>query len=196
MEDRKCCDSFWIKQLAQGEHVHLEAEQKAWMAEHQQNDKDCSDWMDLLFEHMVSFSDKYDQMVTDSRLQVNWEMPAFHHVDCSDVLQESDKPPGERVYAGHLSTAAWALMMRGYSHEIQVFIIPSSMLLELSFSTFDSKVYPPVVRIKFHPESTTKAHLRYSEGQESLDKEINSDALPDLAKAFFTALVEKGRETT
>ncbi len=193
MEDKKCCDAYWIKQLAQSALSQHEAEQKAWMAQHSQNDKDCSDWMDKLFDHMVSFGDQFNEMTSDISKHVDWETPAFHHVDCNDVLQECDKPPGERVYAGHLTFLRWALLMRGYSHEIQVYIIPSNMLLEMSIGTFDSRIYPPIVRIKFHPNSTEKAHLRYSEGAESLDKEINSHALLELAKAFFSALVEKGR---
>lgn len=196
MDDNKCCDAYWIKELAHSKLSQLsehEAEQKNWMSQHSQNDKDCSDWIDSLFESMISFSDQFDREVANSANQIVWERPAFHHVDCVDVLQESDKPPGEKVYAGHLTFGEWALMIRGYSHQIQVFMVPSNMLLQLSIGTFDSTVYPPIVRIKFHPDSTQKAHLRYHEGAESLDKEINSHALPDLAKAFFTALVEKGR---
>ncbi len=196
MDDKKCCDAYWIKELAHSKQSQLsqhEAEQKAWMAQHSQNDRDCSEWIDHLFENMISFSDQFDDVVTEIAQQIEWETPAFHHVDCVDVLQESEKPPGEKVYAGHLTYSEWSLMMRGYSHEIQVFMVPADMLLQLSIGTFDSTVYPPIVRIKFHPESTEKAHLKYHDGSESLDKEINSHALPDLAKAFFTALVEKGR---
>lgn len=79
-------------------------------------------------------------------------------------------------------------MIRGYSHEIQVFIIPSNMLLQLTIGSFDSTEFPPVVRINFHPDSTEKAHLKYHEGSQSLDKEINSHALPELAKAFLQHL--------
>ena len=194
MDDKKCCDSYWIKQLAHSKQSQHEAEQQAWLVQHSLNDHDVSDWMDHLFENMISFSDQFDQMVEDIAQQVEWETPAFHHVDCNDVLQESDRPPGDKVYAGHLTYSEWSMMMRGYSHEIQVFIIPANMLLQLEVGSFDSRTYPPLVRIKFHPDSTEKAHLKYHNDTESLDKEINSHALPDLAKAFFTALVEKKRQ--
>ncbi len=194
MDDKKCCDAFWIKQLAHSKQSEHEAEQKAWMAQHSDNDQDCSEWIDKLFEYMISYSDQFDQMTSELSMQIIWETPAFHHVDCNDILQESDRPPGDRVYAGHLTYLDWSLMIRGYSHEIQVFIIPSNMLLQLSVGSFDSKIYPPVVRMKFHPDSTEKVHLKYHDGGESLDKEINSHALPELAKAFFTALVEKARQ--
>lgn len=191
MDDKKCCDAYWIKQLAHSSQSKHDAEQQAWMEKHSQNDRDVSEWMDHLFENMISFSDQFDQMMSDISQQIEWQTPAFHHVDCNDVLQESDRPPGDKVYAGHLTFSEWSMMMRGYSHEIQIFIIPSNMLLQLSVGSFDSRTYPPLVRIKFHPDSTEKAHLKYHEGSESLDKEINSHALPELAKAFFTALVNK-----
>ncbi|MCW5823681.1 MAG: hypothetical protein KIT34_12825 [Cyanobacteria bacterium TGS_CYA1] len=194
MDDKKCCDAYWIKQLAQSSQAQHEAEQRAWMEKHSQNDRDVSEWMDHLFENMISFSDQFDQMTSDISQQIEWETPAFHHVDCNDILQESDRPPGDKVYAGHLTFSDWSMMMRGYSHEIQIFIIPSNMLLQLSVGSFDSRTYPPLVRIKFHPDSTEKAHLKYHEGSESLDKEINSHALPELAKAFFSALVDKKRQ--
>ena len=87
------------------------------MAQHSGNDNDCSEWIDKLFEYMISYSDQFDQMTSELSMQIIWETPAFHHVDCNDILQESDRPPGDRVYAGHLTYLDWSLMIRGYSHD-------------------------------------------------------------------------------
>lgn len=84
---------------------------------------------DQLFKEFAELSFEFNKSAVGTELMVSIEMPEKHEKKSDEVWYR----PVEKTYEGRLTTRQWALVLKGDDKKLAVYLVPSSMLLALSF---------------------------------------------------------------
>ncbi len=104
-------------------------------------------WIDNILLHLKQFATEFNDSDTGEHMQIAIESP-------KDTLvlpcrrDPSFEPYKFNCYAGHLVSYNWALLVRSYYESIEVFLVPSEMLLSLQINALNSSNVKPLA--EFH----------------------------------------------
>ncbi len=103
-------------------------------------------------------------------------------VTCTRPIKNMDNNDKCISYAGHLSTRLWAMVVRGCTTRVEVFVIPSELLLAFSIHSMNETGYQPllVVESEWHG-SNPVWHIEKNI--------ITLEQVPILAKELFGDLI-------
>ncbi len=104
-------------------------------------------WIDNILLHLKQFATEFNDSDTGEHLQITIESPKDTFVlPCR--RDPSFEPYKFTCYAGHVVSFNWALLVRSYYETIEVFLVPSEMLLSLQINALNSGNVKPLA--EFH----------------------------------------------
>jgi hypothetical protein len=134
------------------------------------------EWADQLFDKLDRFTVRFNNSALGTNLVVSCQRPEYKQkkVDCA----EEDAV----VFDGHITTAQWAMAIRGRKTRVEFLILPASRLLAFTSNTFTERDYPPFMELQ----------VSFTDGQLSVsfrNQVITAELIEPLAKELFGDLV-------
>ncbi|CAN5296493.1 hypothetical protein BH11CYA1_BH11CYA1_31440 [soil metagenome] len=142
--------------------------------------EDVTKWMDLLSEQFVELAYEFNKKAIGTNLYISYEPAKLYEKRDEELWYK----PVDRSYKCRLTNRDWALMVRGHESKIDVFIMPSSMVMAFDSEAIGEAEIPHFMEIERTASSTTGA-VSWLIGGES----TNLNSISPLAKELFGDLI-------
>ena len=156
---KRCDCSSWMQELV-ADYSH-EPRVEGEYSTHVSNEKLMVFWLKKLFAELQTLVNQFNANLDENHMFIEGTEPEFHTVVCNEAPAPG-KPGKEIYFEAHFVSRTAALLLRGFDHEIDVFIVPADVWLGLSLNTIDQKDYPPILRLNLLSRSEAEPILNDS----------------------------------
>lgn len=153
---KRCDCSSWMQELV-ADYSH-EPRVEGEYATHVSNEKLIVFWLKKLFAELRTLANQFNDNLDEDYMFIEATEPEFHTVVCNEAPAPG-KPGKEIYFEAHFVSRTAALLLRGFDHEIDVFIVPADVWLGISLNTIDQKDYPPILRLNLLSRSEAEPIL-------------------------------------
>jgi hypothetical protein len=133
-------------------------------------------WMDALFNEFCDLAYEFNKSAFGSDLLISSTRPTISERKSADEWYRTST----KTCQGRLTTKHWALILRGVNNKIDIFLLPSPMVLAFTAGQLDDSVYPPFADLTRSPDAES-----WSVGGEK----IPFSAVPRFAKEILGDLI-------
>lgn len=141
---KRCDCSSWMQELV-ADYSH-EPRVEGEYSTHVSNEKLIVFWLKKLFAELQTLVNQFNANLVEDYMFIEATEPEFHTVACTEAPAPG-KSGKEIYFEAHFVSRTAALLLRGFDHEIDVFIVPADVWLGLSLNTIDQKDYPPILKL-------------------------------------------------
>src|SRR5579883_2422346 len=104
-------------------------------------------WVSYFFANLNSMALEFNHSSVSEGLSIISEEPkTTFELPCR--RDPSSEPYRFSCFQGHLATYGWALLVRSYYEAIQIFIVPSNLLLGLETNLLSTREVKPLVELR------------------------------------------------
>lgn len=139
--------------------------------------EEAARWVNMLFQSFEDITFEFNKSAIGTDLMVSCEMPKTHEEKSDELWYK----PVTKTRQGRLTTRDWALVVRGHEKKVDIYLIPTPMLLAFASSQAGDSGYAPFMEVlrDAGPPATWKI------GGEP----IGIRAIPELAKMLLGDLI-------
>jgi hypothetical protein len=138
-------------------------------------------WLDKMFVQFELYAAEFNLNVRGTNLVVSCTRPIRRTNETGGLY--SEETDASLSYAGHIATQLWALVVRGSTSKVAVFIIPAELLLAFSVSSSTESGYDPLLELD--SDWRNNEIIWHIQGHV-----ITVDQIPFLAKELFGDLIK------
>lgn len=183
---KRCDCSSWMQELV-ADYSH-EPRVEGEYSNHVSNERLMVFWLKRLFSELQTLVNQFNANLDEDYMFIEGTEPEFHTVVCKEAPTPG-KPGKEIYFEAHFVSRTAALLLRGFDHEIDVFIVPADVWLGLSLNTIDQKDYPPILRLNLLSKSEAEPILsdscqRLLESNNKKDSDFRSDSMAKTGTAM------------
>jgi len=172
----------WLNSLTHTNQTAAPAVLADTQSTENQQEHQLIQWLDALFDQFEIYGTRFNRTAQGTDLLVACTRPEKNGQVKEQPDQTAHQNSAEKTYQGDLATRYWAMLLRGTTGTITVYIIPAEVLLGFSLHKIDESVYRPLLVI----ESCWKDNqLTWHIGGTC----ITPDQIPLLAKELFGDLI-------
>lgn len=138
-------------------------------------------WLDKMFVQFELYASQFNLTHRGTNLVVSCTRPIKRTNDTGGLYSEGNDDC--LSYAGHIATQFWALVVRGCTTKVEVFIIPAELLIAFSVSTTNESGHEPLIILE--PSWREKEIIWHVQ-----NNIVTADQIPALSKELFGDLIK------
>ncbi len=184
--NRRCKCESWINSLASKfeRNGYLPALKNTLVA------RPVIGWIGKVFDLIENYSEQFNNRLSFGGTLIAVQRPSFHHVGCREGRRDWMNEEERLIYEGHVSMPQKSLVIRGKEYEVDMFLVPSNLLLGFSSNSYGEDDFPTLVRVTFSEFASGQAVIHYHENGENIKRVLTEESLPELAQFLLSHLIQ------
>lgn len=147
-------------------------------------------WIGKTFDLIENYTEQFNNRLGLAGTLISVQRPTFHHVGCLEGSRDWMNEEERILYEGHVTMPQWSLVIRGREYEVDLFMVPSNLLLGFSSNSYGESDFPTLARVNFSEFVSSKAVVHYKENQENIRCVLGDESLPELVQYLLRQLIQ------
>lgn len=147
-------------------------------------------WIDFIFLTAGRFVEQFNHQFDGSGVRLEVEEPAYHHIGCREGSADWVNEKERVLYEGHIAMPDNSLIIRGKELEIDIFLVPSNLLLGFSLNKYGEDDFPTIAHMSFAKTLPSGVVVDYNIDGQSYQVLLREAEIPEFVRYLLTLLVE------